>query len=220
MCNDRLLSASARVPRAASGARPALNCAASSSSTRAVSTGAAPAGEADFSVSDSAFAVLALGLALSTSARCTSAAVQRRPAKASPSPSKPVSAPRLEPVSTPTGSLPMSTPKPRPSSGSQERILPVARGAARALCLPRSASMRSSACSAARSRLVASGAPALSLMRRLSCRSCRRSRLCGRIRALFSSSWAQARCAGAPQEVTVARACMKRRISSAHRLCP
>ena len=216
MCNGRLLSASARVPRAASGASPALNCAASSSNTRAVSTGPASAGKADFSVSDSAFAVRRL----STSARCTSAAVQRRPTKASPSPSKPVSAPRMEPVSTPTGSLPMSTPNPRPSSGSQERILPVARGAARALCLPRSASMRSSACSAARSRLVASGAPALSLMRMLSCRSCRRSRLCGRIRVLFSSSWAQARCAGAPQEVTVARACMKRRISSAHRLCP
>ena len=45
--------------------------------------------------------------------------------------------------------------------------------------------MRSSACSAARSRLVASGAPALSLIRRLSCRSCRRSRLCGRIRGYF-----------------------------------
>ena len=123
-------------------------------------------------------------------------------------------APATEPVSTPSGSLPINIPSPSPMSGSHERIRPVARGAASALCRPRSASIRSSACSAARSRLVARGAPAFSLMHRLRDRSRMRSRLWGCRRCSPSSrACLQAKCGDNPQAAVVSRA---RLYSSGH----
>lgn len=94
----------------------------------------------------------------------------------------------------------------------------MARGAASAPLLPRSASIRSSACSAARSRLVASGTSALTHAQT----QLQVVQTLAAVRAhpgVAFDSCARARCAG-HQEVTVARARVKRRISSAQSLVP
>ncbi len=185
VCNARLLSASA--VQCGSGAGPALNCAASGSSTRAHQQ-AAP-----FEFVRLHYLPRSPPLPDARARRSSDA--RRRQAQPEQTGER-----SNGPVQHTRGRFPLSTPNPRLSSGAAGEDPAgwhaVRRG--RSACRARRCVLR-------RVRRRVPGSWREAHQRSRSCAGSATGRAgargcAGRIRVLFSSSWAQARCAGAPQE--------------------